>query len=292
MTHRHQVEVAASHPIVDSHLHVWDLSRSRYEWLNSSHAPINRTMGMVQVAPVLREHGVKLCVLVQSADNYQDTELMIDVANESSQVAGVVAYLPLEFPDKCDELSSRWQDSIVVGTRSLTHDRHDAEWLLRADVSEGLSVLEDRGLALDVNAVLDRHLEVVPILAERHPRLKIVLDHLANPPVDESSRDAWWNLIGEAASAPNVYCKVSGLYPVAVNDLSATGAIRPYVERAVDVFGARRLMYGGNWPVSLLAGGYSRAWRILMPILDELAPPEREWVLGRTAVAFYGLQAR
>ena len=89
-----------------------------------------------------------------------------------------------------------------------------------------------------------------------------------------------------------MHAKVSGLYS-ATADSSAwtTDAVRPFVMRALEVFGADRLMYGGDWPISLLSGGYRRVWEGLSVVFAELGSEERRWILGGTAERFYGIDA-
>ena len=96
-----------------------------------------------------------------------------------------------------------------------------------------------------------------------------------------------------AAENPLVYGKISGLYS-ATDDVGAwsTEGIRPFFDRALDLFGPSRLMYGGDWPIAVLAGGYTRVWGGLRPLFDGLGGLERELVLGRTAADFYRLEAR
>jgi L-fuconolactonase len=207
------------------------------------------------------------------------------------EVAGIVGFAPLDDPAGVARTLADWRgDSLLVGVRNLIHNKPDADWLLRPEVDEGLSVLEESGLALDVVAVLPRHLELVPILSERHPRLRMVIDHLAKPPIGLDSRDPWWQLIADAAQNPLVFGKVSGLYS-ATADTGAwtTDSVRPFFDRAVELFGPERLMFGGDWPISVLAGGYTRVWQGLQPLFDSLGDDGRERVLGRTAAEFYRL---
>jgi L-fuconolactonase len=282
-----------SFPVIDSHQHVWDPARAAYDWLGPELAPIDQAMDFEQLLPELTAAGVDFTVQVQSADNPEDTELMRESAARHPQVAGIVGYAPVEDPEACARTIQSWAgDPLMVGVRTLIHNQPDPEWLLRPEVGEGLALLADAGLCFDVVAVLPRHLELVPIIAERHPRLRLVIDHLAKPPIGLAHREPWWDLIAAAAQHPNVYAKVSGLYS-ATGDSGAwtTDSVRPFVERALEVFGADRLMYGGDWPISVLSGGYTRVWNGLLPIFDALAPADREQVLGRTAAEFYGLSS-
>src|SRR5665647_880308 len=279
--------------LIDAHQHVWDPTCARYGWLTAELAPINRPIEFAELRPALREAGVDATVIVQSADNDDDTDLMLRTAEANPEVAAVVAYVPLARPAAAaDRLAELRRNPKVVGVRNLIHNIPDPDWLLRPDVDEGLAVLETEGVTFDLVAVLPRHLELVSTLSERHPGLKIVIDHLAKPPIGLDGTEPWWTLIERAAENPLVHAKVSGLYS-ATADSSAwtTDAVRPFVMRALEVFGADRLMYGGDWPISLLSGGYRRVWEGLSVIFAELGSEEQRWVLGGTAERFYGIDA-
>jgi L-fuconolactonase len=275
--------------IIDAHQHVWDPSRADYDWLDSSLAPIDRVVEFGELRPSLERAGVTGTVLVQSADNDEDTALMLDVAAQNPEIVAVVAYVPLARPPEvATRLDSFRESSLVVGIRNLIHNIPDPEWLLRPDVDEGLGLLEEAGMTFDLVAVLPEHLALVPTLVERHPRLRIVIDHLAKPPIGLDDRDPWWRLIAIAASSPTVFAKVSGLYS-ATADASAwtPERVRPYLDRALECFGPARLMYGGDWPISILAGGYDRVWDGLGVLFDELPAADRTDILGKTARDFY-----
>jgi L-fuconolactonase len=274
--------------VIDAHQHVWDLDRAPYPWLGPHVEAINRTFTFGELRPHLRRAGVQHTVLVQSADNAEDTDAMLEVAAANPEVAAVVVYVPLERPgEAADRLAQLRGDPHVVGVRSLVHDLPDPDWILRPDVDEGLGVLERAGVTFDYVAVLPRHLEHVGTLSERHPGLRIVIDHLAKPPVGSPDAEPWWSLIERAAANPLVHAKVSGLYPGTDPTSWTPEAVRPFVHRAVEVFGSHRLMYGGDWPVSVLAGGYDAVWDGLSQVLGDLDDTQRADVLGRTAERFY-----
>ncbi len=277
--------------VIDAHQHVWNLERASYPWLDSELSPIDRTIEFAELVPSLRRAGVDGTVLVQSADNPEDTALMLDVAAANPEVVAVVGYLPLDRPAEVAAQVERFRsDPLIVGVRNLIHNIPDPEWLLRADVDESLGLLEAAGLTFDLVSVLPAHLALVPRLVERHPELRIVIDHLSKPPIGLNDREPWWTLIGRAAEARTVFAKVSGLYS-ATSDSGAwtPDLIRPYLERALDVFGPSRLMYGGDWPISVLSGGYDRVWDGLNVLFAELDTADRERLLGGTAIEFYGI---
>lgn len=273
--------------IIDAHQHVWDLERSPYPWLGPN-PQWNRTFTFEELRPHLATNGVGATILVQADDDDRDTELMLEVADRHSEVVGVVAYVPLDRPDEAAaRLAQLRADNRVVGVRNLIHDQPDPDWILRPEVDEGLALLESADVTFDYVAVLPRHLEHMPTLTERHPRLRIVIDHLSKPPIGEVDRQPWWDLIATAAENPLVHGKVSGLYPGAAPDTWTPQAIAPFVDRALEVFGPSRLMYGGDWPISTAAGGYDRVFAGIADALSGLSADERAEVYAGTACRFY-----
>lgn len=270
--------------IIDAHQHVWDLDRSPYRWLGPHVPQWNRTFTFEELKPHLVRNGVDATVLVQSDDHDGDTDLMLEVADRHPEVAAIVAYVPLDQPGVASErLAQLRKDPRVAGIRNLIHDLPDPDWILRPDVDEGLGVLEQADVTFDYVAVLPRHLEHVPALSERHPELRIVIDHLAKPPLGEAEREPWWSLIATAAENPRVYAKLSGLYP----ETWTRNALQPFLDRALEVFGPERLMYGGDWPISTAAGGYDRVFTGLSEALAHLSDADREQIYSATARHFY-----
>jgi len=279
--------------IIDAHQHVWDLSRAEYPWLDAGAAPIDRTMELDEIVPAMRRVGVGATVLVQSADNEGDTANMLRVADAHPEVVAVVAWVPLDQPDRAAEMLARLRgDDRVVGIRALVHTNPDPQWILRPDVDEGLGLLEAQGVPFDYVVESPAALALLPELSERHPALSIVVDHLGKPPVGgtDAERVVWRRLLEAAAANPRVTAKVSGLYAASgrMGDWTLD-AIRPFVDDSLEMFGAGRLMMGGDWPISVLAGGYERTWGALLALADELEPAEAAALLGETAAAVYAI---
>jgi L-fuconolactonase len=156
-------------------------------------------------------------------------------------------------------------------------------------VLESLALLSDSGLSYDVIGVLPRHLEHAATIAERLPGLRLVLDHLGSPPIRSAGWDPWAGLMQRAAEHPNVFVKLSGLGTCADWEAWRPSDMQRYVDWAVECFGAERLLFGGDWPVSILAGGYARMWAGTQELLAGLTEAERTRVLGGTAIHVYRL---
>ena len=278
--------------IIDTHQHLWDLDRVAYPWLVPEFGPIARTFVPADLEPQLAPAGVTHTVLVQSANSYADTEYMFEQAALYPWVAGVSGWVPLLFPDVAARVIDRFKrNPLFVGMRHLIHNEADPKWLLQARVIEGLKLLADNDLAFDVVAVNHEHLECVPVVGEQVPGLRMVIDHLGQPPIKSGEFGQWGEDMRAAARNPNVYAKISGLGTASgAWDTWTADQIRPYVDFIIDLFGPERCMCGGDWPVSVLAGGYGKAWSAYREALSHYPTAVREQVLSKTAISFYRLR--
>jgi L-fuconolactonase len=276
--------------VIDAHQHFWNLERVSYPYLPTNLEAIYRTFEEPDLEPLLDAAGVDRTVLVQSMDSFADTDYMLEVAGRWDRVAAVVGWVPLFDPDAAALAIDRYrQDRRFAGIRHLIHHEADDNWLIRDDVQHGLALLSDRGLTFDVVATIPAHLALVPTLSARHPALRMVIDHLAMPPIADHGWEPWATQLRVAAENPNVYTKLSGLITAASWTDWTVEDLRPYVDHALEVFGTKRIMYGGDWPISRLGGGYEAAWRAARALLSPLAAPEQAQILGLTATKFYGI---
>ena len=170
--------------IIDTHQHLWNLDRVAYPWLVPAFGPIARTFEPAELAPQLAPAGVTHTVLVQSANSYADTEYMFEMAAAYPWIIGVVGWVPLLFPDVAGRAIERFKKNpLFRGMRHLIHNEADPKWLLQDEVIEGLKLLAAAGLTFDVVATLPEHMACIPVISEKVPNLKMVIDHLGQPPI-------------------------------------------------------------------------------------------------------------
>ncbi len=277
--------------VIDAHQHIWTLARADYPWMDPGDAVLHRDFLIDEAVSQLDAAGVSGTVLVQSADNAEDSEVMFDAARANARVRGVVAWVPLDDAVEAGRMLDRWSaEPAFCGIRTLIHTRDDATWLASAAVDPALRLLVERGIPLDVIAVNADHLRSAIAIGERHPGLRMVIDHLGHPPIGAADDGRWSALMAEAAANPATCAKISGLYMTAgPMDAWTTGDLTPYIDRAVELFGADRLMYGGDWPISELAGGYDRVWRRLSGLIAAYGTDRAARILSGTAADFYRL---
>lgn len=278
--------------VVDAHQHFWDPGRAHYPWLEPSFPELNRRFSFADLAPHLQASGVQATVLVQCGDFAEDNEAMFESADQHPEIAGVVAWVPLDDPGRAEEMLDQLKvRDRFVGVRDGVHFRPDPDWVLGPEVAQVLGMLEAAQVPFDLVSVLPRHLEHVTQLCERHPELTIVVDHLSKPPIGSGTLEPWSTLIARASRYPNVFAKVSGLYATGDSPEAWTlNQLGPVVHYAAELFGPERLMFGSDWPVCEVAGGYDRVAEGLFKIFDEFEPDEREAMLGRTATSVYHLR--
>jgi L-fuconolactonase len=278
--------------IIDAHLHLWDLGRAEYPWLTPAIGDLYRTIEFPEIAPVLQQRGIDGVVLVQASDEDADTEVMLAAADRHPEIRGVVAWSPLDEPLRLRTDLERWaHEPRIVGLRNLIHE-HPPTWLDRPEVEQGFAVLAQTRVPFDFVTSDPAALGALAGITRRHPELRVVIDHLGKPPIggDADDRATWRRLLAECARHPLTVAKVSGLYAARGGmDAWTVDSVRPFVEDALELFGPDRLMYGGDWPISELAGGYARTWEALRTILGGLAPAEQDAVFGGTAIRVYAL---
>jgi L-fuconolactonase len=277
-------------PLIDTHLHIWDLDTCEYGWLTPETGILHRTHQLDEVDPERQAAGVTGAVLVQAANSTCDTDVMLDAMASHPWVRGVVGWVDLtQGDDAAHDVSALAARPGIVGVRHLNHDEPDPEWLVRPAILSGLRAVATADLTFDAVAIWPLHLDLVPSIATAVPDLRIVIDHLAKPPIASGDLSAWGASMASAAAFPNVFAKVSGLDTAAGSPDWTPADLRPAFDIALDCFGPDRLMYGGDWPVSRLGGGYARQAAAFEALTADLAAREREAIRWQTAAQAYRL---
>ena len=280
--------------IIDTHVHVWDLDRAEYSWLKNDRSVLNNTWKIEQLETERKQAGITAGVLVQASGNFEDTELMLETAYKTDWIRGVVGWLPLKNTEATQQLLEKrfLEEKYFKGIRHQVHDEKDPHWLLQPAVIESLKVLAAHNIPYDVVAVLPVHIEAALDVAKQVPGLRMVFDHLSQPPIATQERFGKWGELMKAASGhKNFYAKISGLGTASGNfEDRAPDEIKPYIEFVLQHFGIDRCFCGGDWPVSLLAHSYGDTWKTYKDVLAELVTrEEQEKIFYTNAKRFYNL---
>ena len=250
-----------SFPIIDTHLHLWDLGRIRYPWLasvpklNRNHLieDFRRACGSVQVAKM-----VFVQCDCEPSQAYAEATWVSEVAKSDPRIKGIVAWAPLEKGDAAEpELATLGANPLVKGIRRIIQFESDIGFCLRPDFVRGVQSLHAHGLSFDLCI---NHLQLANTikLVQQCPDVQFVLDHIGKPDIKAKLLDPWRAQLRELAKLENVWCKLSGLATEADHAKWTTADLKPYIDHVMDCFGAGRVMFGGDWPVSTQATDYPR----------------------------------
>ena len=275
---------------VDAHQHFWDFDKMTYTWPTDNEKNIFRNILPEELEPILLANNINKTVVVQAKDTCEETDYLLSLAGKYDWIAGIVGWVPLQDTNETSKYLERYtRNKHFKGVRHLIHEEVDPDWIVQENVLEGLKVLASFNISYDFVAIFPKHLEHVTTIIEEVPNLKIVIDHLAKPPILEDKFDEWAKQIEYISTHSNVYAKISGLNTVAHPVNWSNKDIKPYIDHAINVFGANRLMFGSDWPVANLAGNYEKVWRETNKALEDRSAEEIKAILGETAIDFYNL---
>jgi L-fuconolactonase len=279
--------------MIDAHHHLWDPATRAYPWLDLPDlARIRHRFDVTDLRQCAARAGVDATVLVQTVPDVAETvNFLATAARNPDLIAGVVGWVDLAGPAvgrTLERLRDGRAGDRLVGIRHQVQDEADPGWLLRPAVLAGLGAVAASGLAYDL-LVLPGQLPAAIGAVERVPECRFVLDHAAKPPIRSGLLQPWTRLLRRLAAFPNVACKLSGLVTEADWDRWTPQGIRPYAEEILIAFGAQRVLFGSDWPVCELAGGYQRVVELARDLCSGLDAGQRAAVFGGNARRWYNL---
>lgn len=252
--------------------------------------------GPQQLAPLIKKAGIDQSILVNMSNNPKETEEMSRWFKENPFIAGIVVHVDMQLDEQSfiqavQDVSSR---PGFVGIRI-----NMVEFMKKSEFSEhfttNLHYLEQQQIPIDL-AVRPAHLELLILLLKAHPNLRASIVHGGKPNIHFDDFARWQELIYPLGAFPNVVTKVSGL----INNLQSNNEwhqnwlqedITPYVRYLLEVFGVDRVMFGSDWPICEVAGGYQKAYESISHGLPEqMSATDQEKLFGGNASRFYGLE--
>jgi L-fuconolactonase len=277
-------------PLVDTHLHLWDVARLRYPWLASA-PKLNKSHLIDDYRRACAPVAVAKMVFVQCdcdrSQFQQEVEWVTQVARQDPRLRGIVAWSPLENGDAAEaEVARLAANPLVKGIRRLIQSEPDPAFCLRPSFVRGVQMLHGHGLSFDL-CIYHHQLANTIKLVRQCPDMRFVLDHMGKPAIKAGLLEPWRAELRELAAMENVWCKLSGVATEADHANWTSADLRPYIDHAVECFGFDRLMFGGDWPVSTLATNYARWVATLDDALRGCTQDELQKVYVRNAETFY-----
>lgn len=290
-------------PILDTHQHLWDLSRQRLPWLESAPEVLRRsyttedfreaTRGLGEVRAIYME------VDVDPAQHVAEAESVLALCRDEDNptVAAVIGGRPAD-PGFGDYLARFRDDPHFKGVRQVLHGpATPPSNCLRPEFVRGVRLLGEIGRRFDL-CLRPAELSDGAKLVDRCPDTRFVLDHCGNADpsafredadADRShDPDAWRRDIDALARREHVVCKISGIVARAPEGWRPDD-LALIVNHCLDAFGPDRVMFGGDWPVCLLGAPYRRWVEALKAIVANRPEDERRRLFHDNARRFYDL---
>jgi L-fuconolactonase len=273
---------------IDSHHHLWKYSPADYPWISEDMKSIRQDFLIPELKQAMQIAKIDGVVTVQARQSLLETDWLLDLASQNDCIRAVVGWVPLTDPAVGSHLEKYWHYPKLKAVRHVLQDEPDDLFILREDFNRGVSQLEDVGFSYDI-LIFERHLPQTIEFVDRHPTQVFILDHIAKPKIKSQALSPWRERMRELAQRENVYCKLSGIVTEADWNTWTENDLRPFIDAVLECFGPKRLMFGSDWPVSLLACTYEKWIEVVQRSTASLSSSERDRLLGGTAKEAYRL---
>lgn len=273
---------------IDSHQHFWNYHPIKDAWISDAMKVIQQDFMPADLLPLLQKNDIDGCIAVQADQSETETRFLLQLAQDNDFIMGVVGWVDFRSKDIEERLQYFSQFEKLKGFRHIVQGESEDDFLLRADFCNGIAQLEKYNFTYDL-LILPKHLSVAAEFVKRFPKQNFVIDHLAKPNFKEANFTNWENGIRELATYKNVFCKLSGMVTEADWKNWKAEDFNYCLDVLVGNFGIERLMFGSDWPVSLLAASYEQSSAIVKNYFSKFSEEEQHKIWGGNAIKFYNL---
>jgi L-fuconolactonase len=273
---------------IDTHHHFWKYTPEEYDWIDDEMAVIRRNFLPADLEQTIKQVGITGVVSVQARQTVKETAWLLQLAAEHPFILGVVGWVPLISRTVQNDLEQFAVNSKLKSVRHVLQGEPDDRYMLRDDFNQGINLLESLNLTYDI-LIFERHLPQTIEFVDRHPNQIFIVDHIAKPKIKDGLMSPWRENIKELAKREHVYCKISGVVTEADYKTWTEEQILPYIEVVLEVFGPKRLTFGSDWPVCLVATSYVDWFHLVERVFNKLSDTEQERIWGGTAMEVYKL---
>jgi predicted TIM-barrel fold metal-dependent hydrolase len=280
-------------PIVDTHQHLWDLTRFRLNWMTPE-SPLGQSFTPTEYAQAIDGLNVvkSIYMEVDVVRELQQAEAdyVIDLCKSATttMVAAVVGGHPGD-PGFAGYARQFRDSQFVTGIRQVIHvDATPPGTCLHEAFIRGVRLLGDLNLSYDI-CIRPGELTDAASLVDQCPGTRFILDHCGNGPV-QGDRTQWRRDMELLGKKPNLVCKVSGIVASAQKGKWRADDLAPLVNHTIDCFGWDRVMFGGDWPVCTLTASYKQWVEALLQIVQDRKDDEQRRLFHDNAVRVYGLR--
>ncbi|HET6256586.1 MAG TPA: amidohydrolase family protein [Puia sp.] len=282
--------VKASPVRIDAHQHFWKYDPVKHGWIHDAMWVIRRDYSPADLLPLLQAAGMDGCVAVQVNQTEDENKELLALAAEYDFIRGVVGWIDLQHPEV--EFRLEWYKEAypkMKGFRHILQGERDRALMLKPAFKRGIGLLKKFGYTYDILIFPDQ-LGYTQEFVSAFPDQPFIIDHIAKPHIkDRYITEEWKDAIRAVAVYPNVWCKISGMVTEADWRHWKPEHFKPYLDTVVEAFGSKRIVFGSDWPVCLVAAGYEQVVQIVDDYFAAFTADERAALFGGNAVGFYNL---
>lgn len=275
---------------IDAHQHFWQFNPVRDSWITDEMSVIQKDFFPDDFKPVLQQNGLDGCVAVQASQSEEETGFLISLASRHDFIKGIVGWVDLQADDIEERLEKYKSVPFVKGFRHVLQGEPQRDLMLNPNFERGIEALQQHGFTYDILIFPDQ-VKFSAELVASFPEQKFVIDHIAKPYIKRKEIDEWKKDMEKIAKYENLYCKISGMVTEADWKGWKKEDFTPYLDVVVNAFGANRILFGSDWPVSLVAASYEEMLAIVKDYFASFSKEEQDRFFGLNAIRFYNLIA-
>lgn len=273
---------------IDAHQHFWQYDPVRDSWITDDMQVLRKNYLPAELKPLLDMHHIGESIVVQSSQTEEENDFQLALSEQYAFIKAVVGWVDLRSNHIHDRLAYYRSFKKLKGFRHMLESEQDRALMLTPAFKNGIAALREYGYTYDL-LIREDQFDYAIALAAAFPDQKFVLDHLGKPAIKKGSIKDWINKINDIAQHKNVYCKISGMITEADWNSWTAADLHPYIDTVVNAFGTKRIIYGSDWPVCLLAGTYQDVIRATDEYFASFSAEEQADFYGGNAARFYNL---
>jgi L-fuconolactonase len=283
-------------PIIDTHQHLWDLSKFELPWLSDNqYQSLRRDYSLEDYWKAAKGTNIVRTIYMEVAvvpeQQQAEADHVIALAKEpGNRMAGAVVGGQPERAGFADYIGRLKKSGSIKGIRAPIRGREtNSAFELDKSFVAGVRRLADHGLSFDFDVPADQ-LSRGSALADEAPETRFILDHCGNFNLRGMPAEAerWKRGIADVAKRRHVVCKVSGFIASAGRKPRAEEVAR-VVDHVYECFGPDRVMFGSDWPVCTMVMPLAEWVAMLRNVTKGRSTVDQKKLFHDNAAKFYGV---
>ena len=272
--------------VIDAHQHFWKYNKEDFDWITDEMAVIRKDFLPEDLIKVYKKNNIDGCIAVQVNQSEEENFFMLNLANQFDFIKGIVGWVDLQADNIEERLQFFSQYKSIKGFRHILQGEKNRALMLEKPFLNGIRLSKKFGFTYDI-LIYPNQLNYAVEFVKDFPDQLFVIDHLAKPLIKQQEILNWKKSIQQFKTFENVYCKISGMVTEADWKNWSNETFKPYLDTVVATFGTKRIMFGSDWPVCLVAAGYNQVLQITNNYFSSFSTDEQESFFSNNAKNFY-----